>query len=135
MKLMSDYKKINILVVTSNAGLTFNVVRILNKMSIKPYILDSTNKPLYSLKIFSKKYYNFNYNDMLADNNSAISFFRVSFIFRINEICKKHNINVVLPVDLASIITVSKYRDELDDNILLPPTLDYNKIFELRNII
>ncbi len=127
-------KEKNILLITANLELSFGILRILNKMKIKPYILGPNARSfLLRKKIFFKKYISYNAKKMGYDYSPTISSFSEKFILLLNQVCSENQIDVVLPIDFTVILPLSRYSDKLDENINIAPFLSEEKLRFLNN--
>lgn len=114
-----------ILLVTSNLGLTFPILRVLNRMGIRPYLLGPEGRsPLLRLSLFCHHYIAYAEGQFGYDNSHTISSFSEAFVDLVNTVCAREQIDVVLPVDFTVILPMSRHKDRLDPTIRLTPHLD-----------
>lgn len=124
----------NILVANANPGLTFGILRILNKMGIKPIILGPNERSfLLKNKFFCSKYIGYNVHEMGYDKSPTISSLSDRYIHLLNDVCKEHNIDLVLPVDYTVILPLSKYSNLLNKDIKIAPYLDEARLRDLNS--
>jgi hypothetical protein len=116
---MNQYlKNKKVLLVTSNLDLTFQIVLILNKMGIKPYVLGPKKRNiLYINNLFCKKYIEYDIDEMGYDYSYSISSFSNKFIGLLNNTYIQNDIDILIPIDYAVMITLSKYEKTVNKNI------------------
>ncbi|MBK1632911.1 hypothetical protein CKO31_19590 [Thiohalocapsa halophila] len=89
-----------ILLATSNLGLTFPIIRVLNRMGIRPDVLGPEKRSLlWSSGLLCKRYIGYPLDDFGYDHNPAISSFSGAFVDLLNDVHRQGGYDVVLPVD------------------------------------
>jgi predicted ATP-grasp superfamily ATP-dependent carboligase len=123
-----------ILLATSNLGLTFPIIRVLNRMGIRPDVLGPEKRSLlWSSGLLCKRYIGYPLDDFGYDHNPAISSFSDAFVDLLNEVHRHGGYDVVLPVDYTVMLPLSVHHERLAPAIRLTPFLDEPKLRALND--
>jgi predicted ATP-grasp superfamily ATP-dependent carboligase len=114
-----------ILLATTNLGLTFPIIRVLNRIGVRPDVLGPDKRSLlWTRGLLCRRYIGYPLDGLGYDHNPAISSFSDAFVGLLNDVQRRHGYDVVLPVDYTVILPLSTYRGQLATDIRLTPFLD-----------
>jgi biotin carboxylase len=123
-----------ILLATANLGLTFPIIRVLNRMGLRPDVLGPDKRsPLWRNGLLARRYIGYALDDYGYDHNPAISSFSGAFVDLLNDVQRRHGYDVILPVDYTVMLPLSVHADRLDPGIRLTPFLPEPKLRALND--
>lgn len=118
-------KSKRVLLPAMNLSLAFRVVVILRRMGVLPYVLGPEGRAsLFNTGRFARRYIAFDAEAMGYDQDPLLDALGPRFVELLNEVCTRHAIDVVLPVDNTMIMTLARHRHLLAAGAALAPIPD-----------
>ncbi|MCB1735804.1 MAG: ATP-grasp domain-containing protein [Gammaproteobacteria bacterium] len=104
-----DISRLHVLLVSSTPSLTWLATGCLNRVGIKPSLLTSTDFRLPRLLRRTRVHESFHPADATGHADDDLGAYSERLVARVEDFCRRHKVDVVLPVDLRCILPMGEH--------------------------
>ena len=117
-------KKQRVLVVGSTPSFNWVTIRSLNKMGVRPHFIGNSPWTAYRLPLFTRSFRSYNSEQMTPDKSDDLGALNSKMADLISRQCDRKNIDVVIPTDLPTMLSLLANPDAVKGRKVLPLAAD-----------